>query len=116
MAGMTIGRLHELFDKNPEKEVLAWTGKCHDCNREMKVTATPREDGIHIEGGSVFEPQSEKFFLKCSPCFGKDPILRNFQYCEVYSRVVGYLRPVSQWNDAKQTEFKDRQVFDTTIV
>ncbi len=28
--------------------------------------------------------------------------------CEVYSRVVGYLRPVSQWNKGKQAEFKKR--------
>jgi anaerobic ribonucleoside-triphosphate reductase len=32
--------------------------------------------------------------------------------CEVYSRVVGYLRPVSQWNRGKQQEFSDRKVFD----
>jgi ribonucleoside-triphosphate reductase len=32
--------------------------------------------------------------------------------CEVYSRVVGYLRPVNQWNRGKQQEFKDRRVFD----
>jgi ribonucleoside-triphosphate reductase (formate) len=31
------------------------------------------------------------------------------QKCEVYSRVVGYLRPVSQWNDGKQAEFKERK-------
>ncbi len=31
--------------------------------------------------------------------------------CEVYSRSVGYLRPVSMWNEGKQEEFKDRQVF-----
>jgi ribonucleoside-triphosphate reductase (formate) len=30
--------------------------------------------------------------------------------CEVYSRVVGYLRPVSQWNDGKQAEFEERNV------
>ena len=30
---------------------------------------------------------------------------------EVYSRVVGYLRPVKQWNDGKQKEFKDRKTF-----
>lgn len=30
--------------------------------------------------------------------------------CEVYSRVVGYLRPVSQWNDGKQEEYKIRKV------
>ena len=27
---------------------------------------------------------------------------------EVYSRIVGYLRPVQQWNDGKQSEFKMR--------
>ena len=31
--------------------------------------------------------------------------------CEVYSRVVGYLRPIRNWNDGKQQEFKDRQTF-----
>ena len=29
--------------------------------------------------------------------------------CEVYSRVVGYYRPVSGWNDGKKQEFKDRK-------
>ncbi len=31
--------------------------------------------------------------------------------CEVYSRVVGYLRPVKQWNRGKQEEFKLRRTF-----
>lgn len=32
--------------------------------------------------------------------------------CEVYSRVVGYIRPVEQWNEGKREEFKDRILFD----
>jgi len=28
---------------------------------------------------------------------------------EVYSRVVGYYRPVSQWNHGKREEFSDRK-------
>lgn len=32
--------------------------------------------------------------------------------CEVYSRVVGYLSPVSQWNTGKRAEFKDRKTFE----
>ena len=32
--------------------------------------------------------------------------------CEVYSRVVGYLRPTKQWNMGKQQEFEDRTVFE----
>jgi ribonucleoside-triphosphate reductase (formate) len=31
--------------------------------------------------------------------------------CEIYSRVVGYLRPISQWNEGKVAEFKDRKTF-----
>jgi ribonucleoside-triphosphate reductase len=31
--------------------------------------------------------------------------------CEVYSRVVGYLRPVKQWNKGKQEEFDSRREF-----
>ncbi len=33
------------------------------------------------------------------------------QKAEVYSRVVGYLRPVSQWNNGKKQEFKKRKTF-----
>jgi ribonucleoside-triphosphate reductase len=36
--------------------------------------------------------------------------------CEVYSRVVGYLRPVDQWNDGKQAEFAIRRTFDKSVV
>jgi len=32
---------------------------------------------------------------------------------EVYSRVVGYFRPVASWNKGKREEFKDRKTFET---
>lgn len=32
--------------------------------------------------------------------------------CEVWSRVVGYMTPVQQWNKGKQQEFADRKTFD----
>jgi anaerobic ribonucleoside-triphosphate reductase len=31
--------------------------------------------------------------------------------CEIYSRVVGYIRPIAQWNTGKQEEWKDRKTF-----
>ena len=43
----------------------------------------------------------------CPKCGGK---------AEVYSRIVGYMRPVSQWNDGKREEFADRKLFDHRIV
>jgi len=42
--------------------------------------------------------------LFCPKCTIKQP-------CEVYSRIVGYYRPVSQYNLGKQQEFKQRKEF-----
>ncbi len=39
---------------------------------------------------------------KCPECGEK---------CEVWSRSVGYLRPVEQWNEGKQAEQKERKMF-----
>lgn len=112
MANMTIARLHDLFDENVEKDSLVWQGTCHDCQGEVKVKASLEADGIHIKGGGVYEPEADKFMMKCDGCFQNDSVLRNYQDCEVYSRVVGYLRPVNQWNDGKLAEFNDRKMFD----
>ena len=35
---------------------------------------------------------------------------------EIYSRVVGYLRPVKQWNTGKQQEFPRRALFDGKLL
>lgn len=40
--------------------------------------------------------------FKCPDC-DKD--------CEVYARVVGYIRPVQQWNKGKVQEYHQRKVF-----
>jgi len=34
--------------------------------------------------------------------------------CEVYSRVVGYLRPVQNWNKGKKEEFSMRKTMNVT--
>jgi len=39
---------------------------------------------------------------KCPKC-GKET--------EIYSRIVGYLRPISRWNPGKTEEFKKRKTF-----
>ncbi|MFC1622467.1 anaerobic ribonucleoside-triphosphate reductase [Patescibacteria group bacterium] len=33
------------------------------------------------------------------------------QKCEVFTRVVGYLRPVGQFNSGKRAEYEDRITF-----
>ena len=42
--------------------------------------------------------------FECPQCTIKQP-------CEVYSRIVGYLRPVQQWNAGKKQEYEKRKTF-----
>jgi anaerobic ribonucleoside-triphosphate reductase len=71
---------------------------CHDCKKEL-------------QGDDEYMTYMNVDFIKCRKCHEKDPILRNFQETEVYSRVVGYIRPVKQWNKGKKAEFSDRVEF-----
>lgn len=71
--------------------------QCHDCSKALQRN----EEYMPYQMG-------EKLYVKCKKCHQKDPVLKNFQRTEVYSRVVGFLRPVQQWNNGKKEEFKDR--------
>jgi ribonucleoside-triphosphate reductase len=31
--------------------------------------------------------------------------------CEIFSRVTGYIKPTSNWNEGKLSEFLDRKMF-----
>ncbi|MDP3991122.1 MAG: ribonucleoside triphosphate reductase [Candidatus Nealsonbacteria bacterium] len=66
------------------------------------ITITPTFSICPIHGyvsGEHFE---------CPKCIIKQP-------CEVYSRVVGYLRPVKQWHLGKKQEFQDRKEFKMPV-
>ncbi|MEA3385177.1 MAG: ribonucleoside triphosphate reductase [Thermodesulfobacteriota bacterium] len=85
-------------------------------------------------GEAASDPQAVKAFVRkvcenyrlpyftLTPTFSVCPThgyLRGEQHCcpecgeetEVYSRVVGYLRPVKQWNEGKQAEFALRNYY-----
>jgi ribonucleoside-triphosphate reductase (formate) len=50
----------------------------------------------------------EKFCPKCKKEGKKTE-------CEIFSRIVGYLRPVSQWNDGKVQEYKNRKEYKVKV-
>ena len=107
---MNISTLHDLLEKNDGH--IDFRGTCHDCRSACVVSAMALETGIEIEGGAMYDPWGDdKYVVKCDDCFREDVILRDYQECEVYARVVGYMRPVSQFNEAKQAEFHDRVNF-----
>ncbi|KKM71293.1 hypothetical protein LCGC14_1432060 [marine sediment metagenome] len=114
---MTKEKLHELLGRHGS---LEWNGKCHDCGDPVNIQAIIEgENHINISGGAVYEVDQlvgNKLYLKCDVCFKKNATLRNYQENLVYSRVVGYLQPVANWNPGKQEEFKDRKMFDKSAI
>lgn len=107
----------EELQKQLETEDVSFIGNCHDCGVPVNVLCTVNEDGeLVVSGGAMYNPKigtppTEHTFFKCDKCFTKDRVLRNYVSCEVYSRVVGYLRPIQQWNKGKVEEFKQRKEF-----
>lgn len=78
---------------------------CHDCKKAIEIEKYEIKNGVLLN----YEENGEKInVLKCKECYEKNPSLVNFRKCEVYSRIVGYLRPVQQWNEAKKLEFDTR--------
>lgn len=108
----------EDLKKDLEKGNRDYKGLCHDCGTLVTVKAELAEDGtITVAGGAVYKVTKglySVYYFKCDSCFEKDPTLRNWQDCEVYSRVVGYLRPVNQWNAGKVAEWNMRKEFINT--
>ncbi len=87
--------LHIFLGHSPEKEKLAgFIKKVFENYRLPYISITPTfsicPNCGYLEG-EVYN---------CSKC-GKN--------CEVYSRVVGYLRPVGNWNLGKKEEFAERK-------
>lgn len=82
--------------------------KCHDCGKKIEINNKQIKNGFLL----AYDRGEEKINIyKCKDCFKKNPSLTNFEDCEVYSRIVGYLRPVAQWHVGKKQEFKERKEF-----
>ena len=74
---------------------------CHDCGKELKKG----EEFVR------FEKNGSEDLIKCRACYEENPVMENYQECDVYSRVVGFHTPVQRWNKGKSAEWKDRKTF-----
>lgn len=75
------------------------------CNLVKKIATQTRLPYFSITPTFSVCPDCGRFsgkVMKCPKCG---------QPTEVYSRVVGYLRPISRWNRGKNQEFKERKTF-----
>ncbi len=79
--------------------------KCFDCDCDIIL------EGDEIKNGSLLsykDGSEDVFIFKCDDCFQKNKEIANYKECEIYTRIVGYLRPVKQYNPGKQQEYKER--------
>jgi anaerobic ribonucleoside-triphosphate reductase len=67
---------------------------CVDCKKEIKKG-----------------DQNISFWKKTGDYRCEDCTNQKLGTTEVYTRIVGYMRPVQNWNKGKATEYKDRKVF-----
>jgi hypothetical protein len=92
--------------------------QCHDCGAAVCVRVTKETDGYLFEaqkGAAQYAPTIEDdtcLFYKCQKCYEEEPILKKWRPTEVYTRVVGYYRPVSKFNKGKQEEYKHRKNYE----
>ncbi len=87
---------------------LKGDAECFDC--KSKITT----DNEEIKNGALvnYEDNGEDIFVfRCDQCLSENPELSEYKECEVYSRIVGYLRPVRQWNEGKQQEYRERKEY-----
>ena len=79
--------------------------QCHDCNKEIIITEEEITNGVLL----TYKDSADKIDVyKCDECFEKNKELSNYIPCEVYTRIVGYLRPKSSANPGKAQELKER--------
>ncbi len=79
---------------------------CHDCRKKITVNDQKIVNGVFLR---YKDGLNDYTIVKCDHCYDMKPELANYKKCEVYSRVVGYIRPVEQWNKGKQQEYKERK-------
>ena len=99
------------YFKEAKSNKIEFKGDCHDCKKPIVIKADLADDGkVTVSGGAVYLPDAG-IFCKCDECYKADPILHNFQPCQVWSRVVGFYRPINSYNPGKVAEFEKRKEY-----
>ena len=103
---ITIDAVKQKFVEYENTDDLDFEGYCSRCGKKMTVLIEKFLDDIKISGGALIKhPEfgDTETKMTCDKCFAKT---------EVYSRVVGYMRPINSWNDGKLAEYSMRKTFD----
>ena len=110
----TINFLQKQFERawaNAPANGFDLIGKCHDCKENVTVKVDVDNDTgkFVVSGGGVrYMPTIENPLFKCDKCLAISNVFTEYQPCEIFTRVCGYLRPTQSFNPGKKAEFRDR--------
>jgi hypothetical protein len=107
--------LQKLSDKIGDHQYASINATCMDCGKPFTIQVeriSPKR--LEIKNGAIgVRRKTGEIHFKCEDCKENN----NWGMpSEVYSRVVGYLRPVGDWNTGKQTEYGMRTEYSITDV
>ena len=87
---------------------IASENQCYDCGKKIEIEGEEIRNGVLL----AYKDGDDKInVFKCNECFKAKPELTNYKQCEVYSRIVGYLRPLQQWHVGKREEYSERKEY-----
>ena len=107
-----MAKTKEYIDKLFEESgnlCIELKGMCQKCKGDVSIVIFKEDMDISGNGGMIVGDQFDSTpQFKCTKCLEEDGGMISPTRCEVFSRVVGYLRPVQAFNKGKQEEFKAR--------
>lgn len=101
--------MQDISDKIGDNQFVTIHTECVDCHEKFDLNLERiSETEIKIKNGAIGKLNKE-YHCKCDSCFEQN---KHFgPKTEIYSRVVGYLRPIENWNPSKRDEFAMRKPF-----
>jgi anaerobic ribonucleoside-triphosphate reductase len=85
---------------------------CDKCDKEIREIDLG--NGLELLEAKCLkfkDETGEYFVVRCDKCYEKDTSLTNYKKTEVFTRTVGYYRPVQNFHKGKVAEYNDRVEF-----
>ena len=109
---MKFKKLSDLHEEKAAK-IITFAGKCRTCQTDAQLISEMDYDGRFETRGDAWVITTPRtgWVIFCADCGIPKNFVEEQTETEVYSRVVGYLRPVKNWHDSKKAEYENRVNF-----
>ena len=65
--------LNKMFERsNSPHGFIRYEGNCRNCNCDTKVEISKTAGGYGLQGGVLYESDTQNFLIQCKGCFNKN--------------------------------------------